>query len=773
MPLESGGHRGMLSEERTYLQDDSHNNVLKTDTKQVQLDTNQPQTDTNQPQAAIQNHDLILGAERIQEDINLEPVQTSQAYNSEEHGNAYQNQEQSYNEQRHQYTERAFSSSGYETFTQQIPKAGEYANIRGSIGQTRPKIQADSLQAHIHIKETLSNAGRNFTHMWTESPAPPPIPSANPDSELELSTRSQGLMMLNSLNISLLETDREKNIEKRELLEKKLPTVSVTKFSLKENSTKENSTVHRILDEREYRKQRLNEIKKYERREQVTSKIKQTGRLLFENQNIAEDEDTAAVKRSLKKYANKAKRGIRKDVRILTDKSYVYKRLKFADKRDRLIGKEGKRLKHEQGRILAANRRMAELDVMAGKKTGISEAARRAENRKIQQRKRQRKRIAEQQDRISRNAFRSRKRHQRHMKRASRKERRAVRRRNRAVLAAAASMSGIILLVALFIILFLMAFFSMFAHIATQTVTQNDYIVLTDVTEYLRDREAQLKELLEGEGRQDFEKNLDKECMTQNGEHVHEFIYNLPEFGFDDITLMAYLSAKFFEFDLQMVQSDLDEVFELMYETNIEIKKEERIFYNNDGSSYMQEVMVCYITVQKTELEDVAEARLDSEALELYKSYKYSGGGQQTYGPVMDGIDWSGKISSAYGWRIHPITGKKTFHDGVDIAVPTGTKLYSAVSGKVTQAYYSQSAGNTVTVKTESGWEVTYMHMDSISVSRGQTVTKGHFVGCSGNTGNSTGPHLHLRVHDSNGNEINPMFIIPHNGKIYDEKEVQ
>ena len=75
MPLESGGHRGMLSEERTYLQDDSHNNVLKTDTKQVQLDTNQPQTDTNQPQAAIQNHDLILGAERIQEDINLEPVQ--------------------------------------------------------------------------------------------------------------------------------------------------------------------------------------------------------------------------------------------------------------------------------------------------------------------------------------------------------------------------------------------------------------------------------------------------------------------------------------------------------------------------------------------------------------------------------------------------------------------------------------------------------------------------------------------------------------------------
>lgn len=291
--------------------------------------------------------------------------------------------------------------------------------------------------------------------------------------------------------------------------------------------------------------------------------------------------------------------------------------------------------------------------------------------------------------------------------------------------------------------------------------------MLTDVTGYLRDREADLRNLVEGEGREGLEKDLDEECLAQTGQHVYEFVYSLPDFGFDDITLMAYLSAKFFEFSLEVVQAELDEIFGLMYQINTQFKEEERTFYDEDGNPYTQKVMVCYITVSKTELEEIVEARLDQEALELYNSYKLSSGGQQTYGPALDGIDWSGKISSPFGERVHPITGKKTFHDGVDIAIPTGTRLYSAVTGQVVKAYYSDSGGNMVTVRTESGWEVTYMHMDSISVSEGQTVFKGQFVGCSGNTGNSTGPHLHIRVHDADGRKINPVFIIPQSGNIY------
>lgn len=100
-------------------------------------------------------------------------------------------------------------------------------------------------------------------------------------------------------------------------------------------------------------------------------------------------------------------------------------------------------------------------------------------------------------------------------------------------------------------------------------------------------------------------------------------------------------------------------------------------------------------------------------------------------------------------------------HNGVDIAVPTRTHLYSAVDGTVVLARYSESAGNWVKVRTESGWTVVMMHMDSLTVSEGQEVKRGDHLGYSGNTGNSTGPHLHLEVLDPNDKAINPIFIIP------------
>lgn len=137
-----------------------------------------------------------------------------------------------------------------------------------------------------------------------------------------------------------------------------------------------------------------------------------------------------------------------------------------------------------------------------------------------------------------------------------------------------------------------------------------------------------------------------------------------------------------------------------------------------------------------------------------------TGNGQQVYGPVMD-VDWRNKISSNYGERIHPITGKRIFHDGVDIAVPVGTTLYSPVMGTVVASHYSDSAGNMVTIQTETGWLITFMHMDSRTVQAGERIERGQQVGFSGNTGNSTGPHLHIRVHDAEGNSVNPVFIIP------------
>ncbi|MEZ3443545.1 MAG: peptidoglycan DD-metalloendopeptidase family protein [Lachnospiraceae bacterium] len=732
MPLESGGCQKILSGEAPHLQDDGLRNPVQTDS-----------TDMHPDRAGGQNPDLNLGAGR--EDINLgqngQPQE--QAYNSEERRDVYQNREESFDEQRQNYTEKAFNSYDYETFIEQVTVTNEFRRA-----------------ASAHTGDRLTS--------------PPAIPSANPDSELELSEWAQEMMDRNGKHISLLKQDKVENNRQRERLKKKQP--SVKKYSIKEGRK-----VEKKLNEREYGRQRSKENRESERREQRIAAAKRTGRLLFNDENIEEDEDSAAIKHAVHKGAYIAKRNIRKNIRDISDKSYVYKRLRFKDKKDRLVDREGQRLKHEQGRILAVNRKMSELDKMSATSAVIKtapetgrqetmdkkETAHRAENRKIQQQKKQRERIARQQERIRNESVRRNHRYQHRMNKTSRKERRIQRKRNMTVISSMASIVVVLMIVLMMIVLFLMSFFQMVAQITSKTVTQNDYTVLTDVTEYLRNQEAELRNIMEGEGKEELEKDLDEECFAQTGKHIYEFIYDLPEFGFDDITLMAYLSAKFFEFDLQLVQDELDEIFELMYQINIRFEEEERTFYDEYGNPYTQEVMICYITVSKTELEEIVEARLDDEALELYNSYKLSSGGQQAYGPALDGIDWSGKISSGFGERIHPITGKKTFHDGVDIAIPTGTRLYSAVTGQVVKAYYSDSGGNMVTVRTESGWEVTYMHMDSLAVSAGQTVFKGQFVGCSGNTGNSTGPHLHIRVHDADDRKINPVFIIPQSGHVY------
>lgn len=728
MPLESGGRQKMLSGETPHLQDDSPRNPAQPDSAAME-------TGRTAGQNLVTN--LNLGAGREDTELGQGGQPQEQAYNSEEQRDVYQNQEQSFNEQRSNYTEKAFNSYDYEIFIEQAARTAEFRRA----GHT--------------------DTGGRLT-------SSPPLPSADPDSELELSEWAQGRMDLAAKRIGLLEQDRTKNDRKQEKLKKKQPSIRVY-------SKKEDRVVEIKLSERGYERKRRSEIRKSDRREQAVSRVKRTGRLLFNDRSTEEDEDAAAVKHAVHKGAYAAKRKIKKNIRNISDKSYVYRRLKFKEKKDSLIYREGLRLKHEQGRILAVNRKMYELDRMPGteKQDGDAasrtEAARRAENRKIQQQKKQRQRIARQQRHIRNEAFFRRAVYQHKMNKITRKEWRIQRKRSRTVITSIASTIIIMLLVLLLGVLFMMSFFTLFADITSKTVTQNDYTVLTDVTGYLRDQEAELRNLVEGDGREGLEKDLDEECLAQTGMHVYEFIYDLPDFGFDDITLMAYLSARFFEFDLEAVQADLDEIFGLMYQTDIRFEKEERMFYDENGSPYIQEVMICYITVSKTELEEIVEARLDDEALELYNSYRLSGGGQQTYGPALDGIDWSSKISSPFGYRVHPITGNKKFHDGVDIAVPTGTKLYSAVTGKVTSAHYSDSAGNMVTVQTESGWEVTYMHMDSLSVRAGQTVFKGQFVGCSGNTGNSTGPHLHIQVHDAEGRSINPVFIIPQSGNIYND----
>ncbi|WP_297716942.1 murein hydrolase activator EnvC [Intestinimonas sp.] len=117
-------------------------------------------------------------------------------------------------------------------------------------------------------------------------------------------------------------------------------------------------------------------------------------------------------------------------------------------------------------------------------------------------------------------------------------------------------------------------------------------------------------------------------------------------------------------------------------------------------------------------------------------------------------------ITSVFGPRIHPITGRPGNHTGTDIAAPGGTKILSARGGVVTISTYNNSYGNYVVVQHDNGISTLYAHMNSRVVSEGDVVTQGQVLGYVGTTGSSTGNHLHLEFR-VNGSRTDALTYYP------------
>ncbi len=109
-----------------------------------------------------------------------------------------------------------------------------------------------------------------------------------------------------------------------------------------------------------------------------------------------------------------------------------------------------------------------------------------------------------------------------------------------------------------------------------------------------------------------------------------------------------------------------------------------------------------------------------------------------------------GRISSGYGNRKHPISGKRDFHYGVDLANKSGTPVYATAAGKVLKTGRTARMGRYIKLRHDFGFETVYGHLSRIQVTDGQTIEKGQIIGRIGNTGDSTGPHLHYEVHRYN-----------------------
>lgn len=118
-----------------------------------------------------------------------------------------------------------------------------------------------------------------------------------------------------------------------------------------------------------------------------------------------------------------------------------------------------------------------------------------------------------------------------------------------------------------------------------------------------------------------------------------------------------------------------------------------------------------------------------------------------------------GYLSSRFGYRRDPFSGSRTFHHGIDIAAPSGTSVYATAGGQVVYARYNGGYGYTVKIEHGYGFSTVYAHLSRMNVRKGQTVRRGDVIAFIGNSGRSTGPHLHYEVRYNN-NPVNPIEYI-------------
>jgi len=119
-----------------------------------------------------------------------------------------------------------------------------------------------------------------------------------------------------------------------------------------------------------------------------------------------------------------------------------------------------------------------------------------------------------------------------------------------------------------------------------------------------------------------------------------------------------------------------------------------------------------------------------------------------------------GYITSGFGWRKYPLRrDRNEFHSAIDIYVPRGTPVYTTADGVVRLSGWEGGYGKIVVIDHKHSYSTRYAHLDKLKVAAGDTVTRGQIIAFSGNTGLSTGPHLHYEVLYQN-KQVNPIYYI-------------
>jgi murein DD-endopeptidase MepM/ murein hydrolase activator NlpD len=267
----------------------------------------------------------------------------------------------------------------------------------------------------------------------------------------------------------------------------------------------------------------------------------------------------------------------------------------------------------------------------------------------------------------------------------------------------------------------------------------------------------------------EWETDLTLQALNAKTAHpgYDEYRYSIDAAGHYPFAMLAYLTAKHDNFKFAAVQGELLGIFNSQYSLAftriVEVRSYTVRWTDAEGNSHSERVYYNYYILQTTltarPFEEVISPMLTTQnERDRYAVYMLTHGNRQYVGSPLP-FNWLPYVSSYYGYRVHPISGEKDYHTGADIALPEGTEILAGGTGVVLESGANGSYGLTLLVDYGKGVTARYAHCSKLFASAGQTVRMGEVIALSGNTGNSTGPHLHLEVM-KNGRYLNPLYFV-------------
>lgn len=180
-----------------------------------------------------------------------------------------------------------------------------------------------------------------------------------------------------------------------------------------------------------------------------------------------------------------------------------------------------------------------------------------------------------------------------------------------------------------------------------------------------------------------------------------------------------------------------------------------KMVYYDEIASMTNSQLAAELTlkVDVLEKEIYTQAKSYDEIIAMAKSQEVRMENMPAIQPVMN-KDLK-RVASGYGWRVDPVYHTKKFHDGMDFTAPVGTDIYATGNARVVFVGWKQGYGNTVILDHGYGYQTLYAHLHKALVRPGQSVKRADVIALVGNTGKSTGPHLHYEVH-RNGRPVDP-----------------